>query len=125
MLEVVVGAVLLGVFLGTVGPMFRWIHDSKRTNERHLLAMQELSTQMEQLAALPPSALTTESVQSIAISESTMTRLPDSQLAATLSPDNGMQRVTLTMSWINDAGMTVEPKRLTAWFPLEPKGETE
>jgi hypothetical protein len=125
MLEVVVGAVLLGVFLATVGPMFRWIHDSKRTNERHLLAMQELSTQMEQLAALPRSALTTESVQSIAISESTKTRLPDSQLAATLSPDDGMQRVMLTISWINDAGMAVEPKRLTAWFPLESKGETK
>lgn len=118
MVEMVVGTVLLGVFLSCVGPMFRWIHDAKRTSERHLIAMQELSTQMEKLAALAPSALTNEAGAALAISESTTTLLPDSTMKATLNTDEGMQRVTLEMSWVNEVGMTVEPRRLTAWFPL-------
>jgi Tfp pilus assembly protein PilE len=127
MLELVVGAVLLGVFFSTVGPMFRWIHESKRANDQHLAAMQELSTQMEKLAALQPSGLTSETLQSLAISDSTRILLPDAELTTTTAAtDNDrLQRVTLTLTWINNAGMAVEPKRLTAWFPRESKGETE
>lgn len=120
MLELVVGTVLLGVFLATVGPMFRWIHESKRVNDRRLIAVQELSTQMEKLASLPPARLTAEKLQSLTISESTVSALPDSQLVAKSEADGEfMQRVTLTLTWTNDAGLTVEPERLTAWFPLE------
>lgn len=126
MLELVVGAAIIGVFLSAVGPMLRWIHETKQTNERHLTAMQELSTQMEQIAALPASALTDETLQSLVVSGSTQTLLSDAALTATLVPDNDrMQRVTLTLSWTNRSRIAVEPKRLTAWFPLESKGETE
>ncbi|NQV28022.1 MAG: hypothetical protein HQ518_27035 [Rhodopirellula sp.] len=126
MAEVVVGAVLLGVFLSTVGPMFHWIRESKRTNDRHLLAMQELTTQMEQLAALPPSQITDEKLQSLSMTESTRTLIPDAKLTATREPDTDrLQRVTLSLAWINDVGRDVEPRRLTAWFPLESKEEAE
>lgn len=126
MLELVVGAAILGIFLSAIGPMFRWIQETKRTNERHLVAMQELSTQMEQIAALPASDLTDKSLQSIVVSESTLLQLSDAELTATLTPDNDrMQRVTLSLSWVSNNGLTVDPKRLTAWFPLESKGETE
>ena len=126
MLELVVGAAIIGVFLSAVGPMLRWIHETKQTNERHLTAMQELSTQMEQIAALPASALTDETLQSLVVSGSTQSLLPDAEFTATLTPDDDrMQRVTLSLSWASSTGMTVEPKRLTAWFPLESKGETE
>ena len=112
MLELVVGAVLLGVFLGTAGPMLRWIHETKRTNDRHLVAMQELSTQMEKLAALPPAELSSQALQSLVVSEATQSLLPDSQLTASSTPDGEfMQRVTLTLSWTSHAGMAVEPKR--------------
>jgi hypothetical protein len=126
MVEVVVGAVLLGIFLSSVGPMFRWIHESKRTSDRHLFAMEELATQMEQLAALPPSQITKDKLQSLALSESTRTLIPDAKLTATLQADKDrLQRVTLSLAWANDAGMNVEPKRLTAWFPLESEGAAE
>ncbi|MFT5322544.1 MAG: hypothetical protein ACI8P0_000379 [Planctomycetaceae bacterium] len=126
MVEVVVGAVLLGIFLSSVGPMFRWIHESKRTSDRHLLAMEELSTQMEQLAALPPSQITNDKLQSLTLNESTLSLIPDAKLTTTLEPDNDrLQRVTLSLAWVNDAGMDVEPKRLTAWFPIESEGGTE
>ena len=126
MVEVVVGAVLLGIFLSSVGPMFRWIHESKRTSDRHLLAMQELSTQMEQLAALPPSQITDEKLQSLSMTDAARTLIPDATLTANLEPDNGgLQRVTLSLAWVNDAGMAVEPKRLTAWFPLESGGAAQ
>lgn len=126
MVELVVGAVLLGIFLSSVGPMFRWIHESKRTNDRHLLAMEELATQMEQLAALPPSQITDEKLQSVLLTESTRTLIPDAKLTATRQPDGErLQRVTLSLAWVNDAGMAVEPKRLTAWFPRESEGAAE
>ena len=108
MVEVVVGAVLLGIFLSSVGPMFRWIHESKRTSDRHLFAMEELATQMEQLAALPPSQITKDKLQSLALSESTRTLIPDAKLTATLQADKDrLQRVTLSLAWANDAGMNV------------------
>lgn len=126
MAELVVGAVLLGIFLSSVGPMFRWIHESKRTSDRHLLAMEELAAQMEQLAALPPSQITDEKLQSLSLTESTRTLIPDAKLTATRQPDGDrLQRVTLSLAWVNDAGMDVEPKRLTAWFPREPEGAAE
>ena len=126
MVELVVGAVLLGIFLSSVGPMFRWIHDARRTSDRHLFAMQELATQMEQLAALPPSQITDERLQSLSITDSTRAMIPDANLIATRQPEEyGLQRVTLELSWVNDAGMNVEPKRLTAWFPPASKGEAE
>ena len=126
MVELVVGAVLLGIFLSSVGPMFRWIHEAKRTSDRHLLAMEELATQMEQLAALPPSQITDEKLQSLSLTESTHTLIPDAKLTATRQPDDDrLQRVTMSLAWVNDAGLAVEPKRLTAWFPLETEGTPE
>jgi type II secretory pathway pseudopilin PulG len=126
MVEVVVGAVLLGIFLSSVGPVFRWIHDARRTSDRHLFAMQELAIQMEQLAALPPSQITDERLQSLSITDSTRAFIPDANLTATRQPDeDGLQRVTLELAWINDAGMNVEPKRLTAWFPPASEGGAE
>ena len=126
MVELVVGAVLLGIFLSSVGPMFHWIHEAKRTSDRHLLAMEELATQMEQLAALPPSQITAAKLQSLSLTESTQTLIPDAKLTATRqSDDDRLQRVTLSLAWVNDAGMAVEPKRLTAWFPLETEGTPE
>lgn len=126
LLELVVGAVLLGVFLGTVGPMFRWLHESKRFNDRRLIAIQELSTQMESLAAMSPAELTAERLQLLTVSGSTAATLPELQLAAKLQADGEfMQRVTLTLSWTGDSGTAVEPEQLTAWFPRESKGESE
>lgn len=126
MVEVVVGAVLLGIFLSSVGPMFRWVRDARLTSDRHLFAMQELATQMEQLAALPPSQISDERLQSLAITDSTRAMIPDANLTATRHPDEGgLQRVSLAITWVNDAGMNVEPKRLTAWFPSESKGAAE
>jgi len=126
MVELVVGAVLLGIFLSSVGPMFRWIRDARLASDRHLFAMQELGTQMEHLAALPPSQITDERLQSLSITDSTRTMIPEANLTAARQPnEDGMQRITLAISWVNDAGMNVEPKRLTAWFPAASKGAAE
>lgn len=125
-LELVVGAIILGIFLSALGPMLRWIQISKRTNECHLAAMQELSTRMERLAALPASQLNAGYLNTLTVSEPTRTLLTDAKLTATLTPDGQQtQRISLALSWTNDAGRPVEPKRLTAWFPLETKGGTE
>lgn len=125
-LELVVGAVILGVFISAVGPMIRWVHVSRRMNERHQTAMQELSNQMEQIAALPPAQLSTERLDALTISATTQTLLPEPVLTATMTPDaDQMRRVTLAIGWTNDAGMTVEPRRLTAWFPSATEGAPE
>lgn len=125
-LELVVGAVILSVFLSTLGPMLRWIHVSKRTSEQHLAAMQELSTQMEFISAQPVAELNDEYLQSLTVSETTLTSIPDAELTASVTRDDQkMQRVSLVLSWKNDVGRPVEPKRLTAWFPLEAEGGNE
>ena len=125
MAELVVGAVLLGIFLSSVGPMFLWIHESKRTTDQHMVATQELSTQMEQLAALPVSEVTNSRLQSLVLTGSTRELIPDAKLTASLENEGRLQRITLSLAWENNAGMDVEPKRLTAWFPVESEGGTE
>lgn len=125
MAELVVGAVLLGIFLSSVGPMFLWIHESKRTTDQHMVATQELSTQMEQLAALPMSEVTNSRLQSLVLTGSTRELIPDAKLTASLENEGRLQRVTLSLAWKNNSGMDVEPKRLTAWFPVESEGGTE
>ena len=82
--------------------------------------------QMETLSAIPVAELSTEYLSSLTVSETTQTLIPDAELTATMTPgEQQMQRLSLAISWTNDGGRPVEPKRLTAWFPLEPKGGTE
>lgn len=125
-LEIVVGTIILGVFISGIVPVFRWMHVSKSTNERHFVAMQELSTRMERLSAMPVTEIDEQYLQSLRLSESTQSLLQDAELTATMTrEDQTMLRVSLALSWTNNAGRPVAPKRLTAWFPLEADGGTE
>lgn len=82
--------------------------------------------QMETLSAIPVAELSMEYLSSLTVSETTQTLIPDAELTATMTPgEQQMQRLSLAIFWTNDGGRPVEPKRLTAWFPLEPKGGTE
>lgn len=119
MLEAVVAAILLGVFLAAVVPVFHWTNSARRMNERHLMADLELSNQMELLAALPATARTAERMQSLKPSTDAIAAIPDAVLKATVNDESesGLQRISLELTWMNDQGQPTGPVRLTAWFP--------
>ena len=119
LLELVVGAVLLGVFLTGLVPMLRSAHVASRFNEQLQLAAQELANQMEHLAALPVGRIDSELLASLEPSLAAQSRLPDVQLTAVAEPaDTSMQKVTCELMWNTDTTNQAEPVRLTAWFPV-------
>lgn len=127
-LELIVGTVILGVFISSAGPMLRWVQVSRRTNDQHLAVLQELSNQMEALAALPVSELTAQRLENLTLSDSAQKQIPDASLSATLSePADGLRKLTLSIAWQDEAGVDVQPKTLTAWFPIgaNPEGASE
>jgi len=121
LLELVVGAVLLGVFLSGLVPMLRSVHIASRFNEQHQLAAQELANQMEQLAALPVGRIDAEHLASLEPSLAAQSKLPDVQLTATAEPaDVGTQKITCELTWSTDTTNQAAPVRLTAWFRAAP-----
>ncbi|GEM_PF-1001489 len=121
LLELVVGAALLGVFLSGLVPMLRSVHLASRFNEQHQSANQELANQMEHLAALPAGSIDAEHLASLEPSLVAQSQLPDVQLTATASPaDAGTQKITCELTWSTDTTNQTAPVRLTAWFPAGP-----
>lgn len=118
MLELVVGAVLVGIFVSTTVPLIRWVHMSSRLNEQHQIATSEVANQMERLAALPASQLTAGHLESLQPSAATLAALSDVEMTAVSVPgDDGLQKITLEITWISDMSHETSPIRLAAWFP--------
>jgi len=123
MVELMVGAALTGVFLTSIAPLIRWTQLTGRLAEQQSVAMRELSSQMEQLAALPPDMLTPDRLSAVTLSEGARAVLPDGSLTAELGEtEDGLRRAVLSAVWTDDAGRQIQPVRLTAWLtvPREP-----
>lgn len=118
LLELVVGAVLIGVFVTGAVPVIRWVHLASRLNEQHRIATQEIANQMEHLAALPASGITAEHLESLTPSAASQSSLPDADLKAVTEPSgDGLQKVTLNLTWTSASSAQSYPVRLTAWLP--------
>lgn len=117
MLELVVGAALIGVFVSSTVPMVRWVHLSSRINEQKSLATQEVANQMEHLAALPAAERTAEHLDSLAVSDTVQTILPDAKLTTIAETSDGLQKLTLTLTWTGSSSVETYSTHLTAWLP--------
>ena len=124
MLELVVGAVLIGIFVSGTIPMIRWVQTASRIDEQHATATQEVANLMERLSALPASERTTEYLESLTVSDSAQAALPDAELVvAADGSDDGLQKLTLSLSWGGSSPAETYSTKLTAWLPSEEGGQ--
>jgi hypothetical protein len=119
MIELLVACTLVMAALSVWAPLVVR-HDRMATGARHYrIAVDELSNQLERLAALPGDELAA-AVEDIAVSEFAAARLPGAELTAHLEPADVGQRLTLALTW-DEPQRREAPLTMTAWvFPAEP-----
>ncbi len=117
MLELTVAAALLGtVFVVTV-PLLKHVRVSRDAAEQQSVAQQEAANIMERLAVHGSSGAQDEM---ITLSPEAASHLPDGAVTITRAPIvEGLQQVTLRVTWSNAVGNRPAPVTLTAWFPAE------
>lgn len=117
LVELSAAAGLLGtVFLVTL-PLLKHVRTSRDASHQQFIAQQEAANIMERLAIDPSSEAIDES---LSVSPEATTHLPDADVSVTRqSTENGLQRVTVTLSWTNEADEPAVPVTLTAWFPVK------
>ncbi|MHC4876973.1 MAG: type IV pilus modification PilV family protein [Planctomycetota bacterium] len=119
LVELIVGAVLLSVFLGATLPLISWVRSARRNTADHRLAATELSNQMERISAWAPDARTQQRLNQLDISDETAATLADAVFTATATQSPRfpeLQQITLALSWKDRSGVEVRPVRLTALF---------
>jgi hypothetical protein len=118
MVELLVASTLVMAALSVWAPLVVR-HGRMATGARHYrIAVDELSNQLERLAALEGDELT-PAVEEIAVSEFAAARLPGAKLTADLEPADFGQRLTLSMTW-DEPQRSAAPVTMTAWvFPAE------
>lgn len=113
-LEVIVSFTLLSSVLAFATPLVVR-HTRLLAGQRHYrLALDELSNQLERLAALPATELPA-AAREIVPSEFVTTRLPGAKLQAQLIPADPGQRLTLRLTW-DEPGRRETPLMLSAWI---------
>jgi type II secretory pathway pseudopilin PulG len=122
MVELTVAAGLLGmVFLAAI-PLLGRVRETREDAQQRFLALQEASNAMEQLALdVADGAVPDDAGKALSVSAEARDLLPDVSLEATSreEPDDaGCVRVTVTVSWANDAGEPAVPVTLDAWLPV-------
>jgi hypothetical protein len=119
MLELLVAGTLVMAALSVWAPLVVR-HGRLAMESRHYrIAVDELSNQLERLAALPGDELAA-AVEDLAVSEFAGARLPGAELNADLEPADYGQRLTLSMTW-DEPQRSAAPLTMTAWvFPAGP-----
>ncbi len=121
MLDLMVALTLLVAATSVVVPLVVR-HGQVLQSQRHYrLALDELSNQLDRLAALPPDELPS-AVRQLAPSPFIAERLPGAKLTGELAPVDGGVRVTLDITW-DDVGRRKQPVTLAAWV-FAPSGGT-
>jgi len=100
-------------------------HNQLLASHRHYrLALEEATSQLERLAALPESELHA-AIANVPPSEFAVKYLPGCKMKATLSPEDIGTRLTLETIW-DEAGRRDAPLVLAAWvFPQAPLRTSE
>lgn len=115
MMELTVAATLLGTVFVVTLPLLKHVRISRDAAQQQFIAQQEAANLMEQLAAGHASE---EAGDSITLSSEAASLLTDADFTITREPTaSNLQRVTVVVSWTNDAGERPRPATLTAWFP--------
>lgn len=124
LMEVIVASGILSVLFASAIPLLSHVRTVRQEADRRMIAIEEAANLMESVAALALAGdLSSESVNELKLSPASR-RLPTAESVIALeeseSPFPG-QRVTVTVSWRNDADEQAAPVEITAWFP--PRGD--
>ena len=117
--EVIVSLSLLVTILSVSAPLVVR-HNQLLTSHRHYrLALEEATSQLERLVALPESELR-EAISQVKPSEFAEEYLPGCEMTATLTTEDVGLRLTLQTTW-EEPGRCDAPLVLSAWiFPQAP-----
>lgn len=111
--EALVALTLLTSVLGMSVPLVVRHGRLLASARQYRLAVEELTNQLERLAALPPGDLAT-AVESVQVSEFTAAKLRGAELTGAVVPAELGQRVTLHIVW-DEAQRRTAPLSMTAW----------
>ncbi len=122
MAELLVASALLGTVFTLSIPLLGHVRSMQLEIERRTDATQAMANLMEHVAGLAASNRLQEvSAATLTLPDELQRQLPESELVVASERMNGdvsVQRVTLQISWLNDAGVRGSPVELTAWFPV-------
>lgn len=116
-IELLVSFTLLTTVLGAALPLVvrhgRILHSARQ----YRMALDELSNQAERIMALDHDAAIT-TLNDLQPSPFAAEHLPGATLAAALASLEGVERVTLSLSW-DEPGRRAAPVSLVAWLPRD------
>ncbi len=116
LLEMFVAGTILTVILSALGPTVYWLQRAQKASEQQQFAVLELANQMERVFSVDGS-VTTESLKTLSLSSSASEILADAALTSRLTGSGIDRKLTLSLTWSDSTGQTVEPKQLVAWLP--------
>jgi type II secretory pathway pseudopilin PulG len=126
MAEVLAAAALMSVVTVIALPIVSSVAAVREESAKRNQAVIEVANVMERVAALRRSGpVTAADLDSLTVSDSIADLLDESQLEITLSEPAGTppsRELTVSLSWLNDAGDRVSPATVTAF--LYESGET-
>lgn len=123
LIELLIAFTLLSTTLSVAVPLVVR-HGRLLAEARHYrLALEEVSNQLDRLAALPARELPAELAQ-LAPSDFADARLPDAKLTGELSRADDGQRLTLTLAWAEGAERTTQVE-LATWISRDQAPATD
>jgi hypothetical protein len=118
MLDLMVALTLLIAAMSLVGPLVVRHGQVLKSQRHYRLAMDELTNQLERLAALAPERLS-DAMEQLALSPFIAERLVGAKIEGELAPVEAGVRITLHMTW-DEIGHRREPVTLAAWVFARP-----
>lgn len=122
LIELVVSASLVIAGLAIFGQLTTATGRTWVQTRHHALALEELSSQLDRLVALP-SGMIDDAIAELKPSEAAVDSLPGVTLAAKRFDDRDGARIELSIDW--DRGRPSQPLRLTGWIADTPASEPE
>lgn len=122
LIELVVSASLVIAGLAIFGQLTTATGRTWVQTRQHNVAMEELSSQLDRLVALP-SGMIDDAISELKPSEGAVDSLPGVKLEAKRFDDRDGARIELSIDW--DRGRPSQPLRLTGWIAGTPASEPE
>ncbi len=119
LVEVAAATMLLGALATLVLQTVAWSAVERRAIERREIALAEAANAMERASTLESSALEPQPPTEIPLSPLAKNKLPGGKITREIKSEPGSpdgRRITVAVSWLNQAGQQELPVRLTTWI---------
>jgi len=126
MLEVIVGAALLGTLLIVINQILVRLHTQTAMVDRHLVAQQTLENLLEEFSSRDWAELDATALSALEIPAWAASKLPQAALEGKLvevTEPATAKRITLRLRWQSDSGAQRRPLTLTAWVYQRREGD--